>query len=445
MAQFFKAKPNRSKKLSAKLSLEVTQLDHLGAGMAEHEGKWVFIPGALPGERVQVQLIEQKKNYARAKLLQIESASAARITPPCPHYAECGGCDMQHLSLESQREFKSQALENILARSTGVGSDALEQPLIADGWHYRRRARLATLLDKDTQQLQLGFRAEASKAVVPISQCPVLAKALSDLIAPLAIVLNRLKGKQRLGHVELIEADNGRFLVLRITAPLVAADRKQLQAFAEEHKISLLFVDNEGELEYLHGEARLPRYQLEQGKLSLAFAPGNFIQVNGVINQAMVQQAMDWLDIQPGERVLDLFCGVGNFSLPLASRGAEVVGVEGVTEMVLQARSNAADNGFETLRFFGADLSADLSTEPWLGKIDKLLLDPARAGAYESLKWLKKMKPTRVLYVSCNPASLARDAVLLLDAGYKLTRLGLVDMFPQTHHSEAMALFELAK
>jgi len=179
--------------------------------------------------------------------------------------------------------------------------------------------------------------------------------------------------------------------------------------------------------------------------VSLTFTPGNFVQVNAQINKAMVAQALDWLAPQPGERILDLFCGMGNFSLPLAKLGAEVIGVEGVPEMVSQARENAAANGLSNLTFYHGDLSADLSCEPWMGKIDKLLLDPARAGAFESLQWLKKMKPRQVVYVSCNPASLARDSAVLLERGYKLQKLGLIDMFPQTHHIEAMALFELAK
>ena len=193
----------------------------------------------------------------------------------------------------------------------------------------------------------------------------------------------------------------------------------------------------------------LPEYALSQGQVSCQFTPGNFVQVNAEVNQRMVDQAVNWLDLQVGERVLDLFCGVGNFSLALANRGQnldglEVIGVEGVPEMVQQARENAKRNNLTNLSFFHADLSADLSNEKWLGKIDKLLLDPARAGAFESLQWLQKMKPKKVVYVSCNPASLARDSSVLLSQGYQLKQLSMIDMFPQTHHIEAMALFEIA-
>ncbi|MCU8104519.1 MULTISPECIES: 23S rRNA (uracil(1939)-C(5))-methyltransferase RlmD [Shewanella] len=450
MAQFFKAKPNSSKQLSAKLSLSVEQLDHLGAGIAQHQGKVVFIPGALPDETVTVQLTEQKKNYARAKLIKVDSSSPERVEPECPHYHTCGGCDLQHMSLSGQREHKEAALLDIMAKFAGTEGGALSPALTGEGWHYRRRARLATLFDKNTKHLSLGFRAASSSNVVPISQCLVLAKPLSDLIVPFAKLLNQLSAKASLGHLELIAADNGHFAVLRITKALNDKDLAKLSAFAELHQIHICLQDNEGQFQGVGAELVLPVYQLldENAQLdavSLSFTPGNFVQVNGQINKAMVAQAMDWLAPAPDERILDLFCGMGNFSLPLAKMGADVIGVEGVAEMVTQARVNAKANNLDKLTFYHGDLSADLSLEPWMGKIDKLLLDPARAGAFESLQWLKKMKPRKVVYVSCNPASLARDSAVLLERGYRLQQLGLIDMFPQTHHIEAMALFELTK
>lgn len=449
MAQFFKAKPNSSKQLSAKLSLTVNQLDHLGAGIAQHQGKVVFIPGALPAENVQVQLTEQKKNYARAKLITVDTPSAERVTPLCPHYHVCGGCDLQHMSLAGQREHKSAALIDIMAKFAGAAGE-LSPALTGDGWHYRRRARLATVFDKNTKQLSLGFRAASSSNVVAISQCPVLAKPLSDLIVPFAKLLNQLSTKASLGHLELIEADNGHFAVLRITKALNDKDLAKLSAFAEQHQIHICLQDNDGQFQGVGAELVLPVYQLlkdktESDTVSLSFTPGNFVQINGQINKAMVEQALAWLAPKAGERILDLFCGMGNFSLPLAKMGADVIGVEGVAEMVSQARDNALANGLENLTFYHGDLSADLSLEPWMGKIDKLLLDPARVGAFDSLQWLKKMKPRKVVYVSCNPASLGRDSAVLLERGYQLQQLGLIDMFPQTHHIEAMALFELVK
>ncbi|WP_285163148.1 23S rRNA (uracil(1939)-C(5))-methyltransferase RlmD [Shewanella goraebulensis] len=451
MAQFFKAKPNKTKQLSAKLSLTVSQLDHLGAGIAQHNGKVVFVPGALPGETVTAQLTEQKKKYAKAKLIKVEKSTPKRVDAQCPHYQQCGGCDLQHMSIEAQREHKQSALTNLISKlAIKVDSSMVTEAVIGEAWHYRRRARLATLFDKKSKTLQLGFRAANSSDIVQIKQCDVLAKPLSVLIAPFTELLNQLQAKTTLGHLELTEADNGLFAVLRLTKDLKDADKQLLVSFAQTHQINLLVQDNESAIHSLYSEVvsshqaelELPQYSLADGKVDCRFSPGNFVQVNADINQRMVAQAIEWLEPQANERILDLFCGVGNFSLPLATQAADVIGVEGVPEMVAQAKQNAQDNNLTNLSFFHADLSADLSEASWLGRIDKLLLDPARAGAFESLQWLSKMKPKKVVYVSCNPASLARDSQVLIEQGYKLKKITMLDMFPQTHHIEAMALFE---
>ena len=451
MAQFFKAKPNKTKQLSAKLSLTVSQLDHLGAGIAQHNGKVVFVPGALPGETVTAQLTEQKKKYAKAKLIKVDKSTPDRVDAQCPHYQKCGGCDLQHMSIEAQREHKQSALTNLISKlAVKIDPSMVTEAVIGEAWHYRRRARLATLFDKKSKTLLLGFRAANSSDIVQIKQCDVLAKPLSALIVPFTELLNQLQAKTTLGHLELTEADNGLFAVLRMTKDLKDADKQLLVSFAQSHQINLLVQDNESVVHSLYSvvvsshqaEPELPQYSLADGKVDCRFSPGNFVQVNADINQRMVTQAIEWLEPQANERILDLFCGVGNFSLPVATQAADVIGVEGVPEMVAQAKQNAQDNNLTNLNFFHADLSADLSEASWLGRIDKLLLDPARAGAYESLQWLSKMKPKKVVYVSCNPASLARDSQVLIEQGYKLKKLTMLDMFPQTHHVEAMALFE---
>ncbi|MCE9678077.1 23S rRNA (uracil(1939)-C(5))-methyltransferase RlmD [Shewanella sp. AS1] len=442
MAQFFKAKPNKSKQISPKQSFEIESLDHLGAGVAHHQGKIVFIAGALPGERVTAQLVEQKKRHAKGKLLKIERASKERIAPPCPYYGQCGGCDQQHLELDKQRQYKGQTLVNLIEKMGQTQVEEIAEPLVGDAWHYRRKARLATQYLRETKELVLGFRALASDKVVGIAACPVLDAQLSQLLSPLQQTLNLLSARRSLGHVELIAVDSGPLVVLRITQALGEQDKGKLSEFAQQHSAALVLLDGDGQLETISGSEALPYYRLDECQLS--FAPGSFIQVNGEMNRKMVTQAMSWLDVQSGERVLDLFCGVGNFTLPLAKAGAQVIGVEGVEAMVAQAKRNAAQSGIDNAAFYHADLSDDIATQPWLVRIDKLLLDPARAGAYESLQWLKKMKPKAVVYISCNPVSLARDCEPLLEQGYRLKKLGLVDMFPQTHHIEAMALFELA-
>ncbi|MGS0690993.1 23S rRNA (uracil(1939)-C(5))-methyltransferase RlmD [Shewanella sp. 0m-4] len=449
MAQFFKAKPNRSKQLSSKLSLKVTQLDHLGAGIAHHDGKIVFINGSLPGETVSVQLTEQKKKFARAKLLKIEQASAERVEAACPHYQLCGGCDLQHLDIAAQRKHKANTLVDLVHKFSQAQASELSDTISDNAWHYRRRARLATWYDKNTKHISLGFRASSSSDVVEIQSCAVLAEPLSALIPDLAFLLNQLSGKKALGHVELTQADNGNFVVLRVTKIFSDKDKARLVEFAEKHGVIVLLQGDEGECEHLNGPGLQAYYgftsEADDADIKLNFSAGNFIQVNDAVNQAMVKQAVQWLSPQAGERVLDLFCGIGNFSLPLAKGGAEVIGVEGVPAMVEQARVNAKQSGLDNVSFYHADLSADLSKEPWLGKVDKMLIDPARAGAYESMQSLKKLKPKALVYVSCNPASLARDSEVILKQGYKLKKIGLIDMFPQTHHLESMALFELGK
>ncbi len=442
MAQFFKPKANKSKQVAVKQQFEINELDHLGAGIAHHQGKIVFIAGALPDETVTAQVFEQKKRYAKAKLLEVKTPSKYRVKPACPYYGKCGGCDQQHLELSEQRQYKQQALVNLLEKLGKLQAKEVAPALVGEPWHYRRKARLATYFDRNNKTLALGFRAQGSNQVVAIELCPVLAQALSDLIAPLTVCLNRLSAKRSLGHVELIKVDSGVLVVIRITQKLNAADKSHLLDFATKQAVGLSLLDEQGELEFLNGEATLPFYLLDN-ECQLSFSPGNFIQVNGEMNRHMVQQAIDWLDVKPDERVLDLFCGVGNFTIPLAKSGAQVLGVEGVSAMVEQAKINAAQSGVEKIEFYHADLSADISNQKWLGRIDKLLLDPARAGAFECLQWLQKMKPKSVVYVSCNPVSLARDCEPLIQQGYRLQKLALIDMFPQTHHIEAMALFEL--
>ncbi|WP_394129581.1 23S rRNA (uracil(1939)-C(5))-methyltransferase RlmD [Shewanella maritima] len=451
MANFYKPKANKSKQLSAKTPLSITQLDHMGAGIGEYLGKVVFVPGALAGEQVTVQLTEQKKRFAKAKLHSIDHASDARVKPICQYYEQCGGCDLQHLQVNEQRQHKQAALISLIEKLSTLKTiepKLIAPALVGEATAYRRRARLATLVNKKNQRLQLGFRAANSHSIVPVNTCPILMPELAALIEPFSMMLNQLKGKASLGHLELTHADNGIFAVLRITKSLANSDIKWLFSFAQKQQI-ILILQTENALRQVYPElsslelVTLPYYGLNNGSLSCEFTPGNFVQVNGQINQAMVAQAVDWLNPQADERILDLFCGVGNFSLALASSGAQVIGVEGVESMVVQAKHNAEQNQLDNLTFYHADLSADLSEQPWLGQIDKMLLDPARAGAYESLHWLEKLQPKQVVYVSCNPASLARDCNVLFEQGYQLTKINMIDMFPQTHHIEAMAMFEL--
>jgi 23S rRNA (uracil1939-C5)-methyltransferase len=441
MAQFFKAKPKTSLMNQQKIQVTANTLDHLGAGVAQFNGKVLFVPGLLPGETADVKLTEDKKQYARAQLLKLQQASAHRCEPVCAYYGSCGGCDLQHLQIAEQRQYKQQVLRELFSKFSGIDELPPIEVLSDAPLAYRRKARLATWYDKANKRFFLGFRAKESTKVVAITECPVLLPALSALIKPLAAALAQLQSVASLGHVELIAADSGVLVVLRITKALSDKDRQRLLTLAENLDCQLVLQSAEDEYEYLRGAQPFYQFTQRNSPLTLHFNPGNFIQVNGAVNRLMLAKALEWLDPKADEHILDLFCGMGNFSLPLATSGARVTGVEGVQQLVQQARSNAVAAGMDNCEFFCADLNGDLSGQPWLQQVDKLLLDPSRAGAWELLSQLPLLAPRSLVYVSCNPANLARDSAKLVAQGYQLSKLALLDMFPQTHHMEAIALF----
>ncbi|HGV9304657.1 TPA: 23S rRNA (uracil(1939)-C(5))-methyltransferase RlmD [Vibrio fluvialis] len=436
MARFFQ--PKKKTTINQKhQSVTVTKLDHQGAGIAYHEGKLVFIDGALPGEDVLMQLTESKSKFARAKLIKVLKPSAQRVTPFCPYYAECGGCDLQHLEHAAQIEHKQQALSQLMTKFAGQQL-ALSEPVIASYKGYRRRARLSLMWDRKTQQLQFGFRRKQSKNIVTVTDCAVLEPKLNELLPELNTLLSGFAHPEQLGHVELVKADNTRVLVLRHLAPLTAKDQRALEAFVALHDLTLYLMPSSDKLELIRGEGAV----YGEAGVTIPFLPSNFIQVNQQVNQAMVAQALEWLEVSPDERVLDLFCGLGNFSLPLAKIAKQVVGVEGIDDMVERAKANAALNNLNNVSFYQANLEQDMTGEAWAAeKFDKVLLDPARAGAAGIVDQLAELGAKRVVYVSCNPATLARDSQSLLSQGYQLVKLGMLDMFPHTSHLESMALF----
>lgn len=436
MARFFQ--PKKKTQLNTKhQSVQVEKLDHHGAGIAYQNKKPVFIEGALPGEQVLIQLTESKSKFSRANLIKIQKASPQRVEPFCPHYQQCGGCNMQHLSIDDQREYKQHTLSQLMKKFSGQTAQ-LDVPITADERGYRRRARISLLLDKKSRQLQFGFRKKHSKEIVNVTHCPVLAPELDELLPELQSLLAGFSHQDTLGHVELVKADNTRIIVLRHSKALKDDDNNALVEFANRHQASLYLMPQNDQLNLICGDSG---YYLEAG-VEIAFEPNNFIQVNQQVNDSMVKQAVDWLALSSQDRVLDLFCGLGNFSLPIAQQVASVVGVEGVDAMVEKAAANAARNGLSNAQFYQANLEQDFSGQIWAGeKFDKVLLDPARAGASGIVNQLSALGAERVVYVSCNPATLARDSQSLLSQGFKLEKLGMLDMFPHTSHLESMALF----
>jgi len=429
MAQFYSAK--RRVTTRQKITVTVNDLDPFGQGVARHNGKALFIPGLLPAETAEIILKEEKRQFARGEVSRRLNDSPERVAPRCPHFGVCGGCQQQHASVELQQRSKRAALARLMKQD-------VDDVIAGEPWGYRRRARLSLSWQPKAQRLEMGFRKAGDSDIVNVTQCPVLVPRLEALLTPLRDCLAELSGARQLGHVELVEADNGPLMVLRHTAPLNAADRAKLERFSHSHHLALYLAPQSDIVEQITGQT--PCYASDG--LPLHFSPRDFIQVNDGVNQQMVARALEWLAVQPQERILDLFCGMGNFTLPLAKRAAEVVGVEGVAELVAKGQENAQQNGLHNVTFFHENLEEDVTKQPWASRgFDKVLLDPARAGAAGVMQHIIKLSPGRVVYVSCNPATLARDSEALLSAGYQIERLAMLDMFPHTGHLESMVLF----
>jgi 23S rRNA (uracil1939-C5)-methyltransferase len=430
MAQFYSAK--RRVTTRQIITVTVNDLDPFGQGVARHNGKALFIPELLPQESAEVTITEDKKQYARAQVKRRLNDSPEREVPRCPHFGRCGGCQQQHASIPLQQRSKSAALSRLMKCEVSE--------VIADTpWGYRRRARLSLNYRATEKQLQMGFRQSGSSDIIDVKQCPILVPQLEALLPHIRACLESLQGLRHLGHIELVQAGNGTLMILRHTAPLSMVDREKLERFSHSQGLSLFLAPQSEILEPVSGES--PWY--DSNGLRLTFSPRDFIQVNAGVNQQMVARALEWLDVQPEDRVLDLFCGMGNFTLPLATRAASVVGVEGVPALVEKGRENALNNGLHNVTFFHENLEEDVTRQPWAKNgFDKVLLDPARAGAAGVMQHIIKLKPGRVVYVSCNPATLARDSEALLKAGYTIQRLAMLDMFPHTGHLESMVLFE---
>lgn len=438
MVQIYKAKPQKS--APQHLTLTISRLDHEGKGVAFWQQQAVFVEGALPGEQVKVQVQGQHNKVLHGQLQKVLSPSPARITPFCPHYQRCGGCQLQHLAVDEQISAKQQALDVLFKKMTPLTELPWQTAIAGPEQSYRRAARLAT--DWQQGQWQVGFRQKQQKAVVAIDHCPLLEPALNQILAALPALFAKLKHPKGLGHVQLLAGDSEQALLLRVTAPLSTAQRQLLEEFAAAQGCQLWLQGNE-QLEAVQGSGEL-HYQVAE--LDLTFTPENFVQVNRSVNQQMVAQALDWLALQHDDRVLDLFCGMGNFSLPIAKRVASVLGLEGEAHTVAQAQRNAQHLGIENAEFISADLcEIPENVLEKCNNFNKLLLDPSRPGAKEILSQLPLYRFGAVLYVSCDPVTLARDTQILLANGLKLKKISLLNMFPHTGHVETMALFTRSK
>lgn len=443
--------PQTNKRLG---EFTVERWSHDGRGLASLAGKTLFIQGALPGERVSARLLEDHPRYIEARVDQVIEGSTDRIEPACPHYQDCGGCQLQHVNPEAQLALKQQALMQQLQHWGKVTPKRILPAVSINPGGYRARARLGVWYENDGR-VNLGFRQQHSKTIAPIHSCLVLAPVLNALIEPLQRWLEQLRSAQAVTHIELVLGGRQVAVILRHTKKLSELDTKGLAELASGHGCEVWLEPNGNRgLTDLDGKPCNPRLEYSLGDVALAFHPQDFTQVNPQVNEYMVKQALALLDLQPDERALDLFCGIGNFTLPIANVCREVIGVEAVESMVLRGRENAERLGITNAKFIAADL-ADLTHTLWQGlggqaqPIAAILLDPPRDGAKEAVTAIKRwtesgqLSPKRLVYVSCNPATLARDAAILAEAGYELDAAGILDMFPHTSHVESMALFLL--
>lgn len=436
---------NRIAAQLASEAAEITDLDHEGRGVAHVAGKVVFIDDALPGERVEWQRSKSTRTFDEGRLLNVLTPSPHRVEPGCPHFGMCGGCVLQHLAADQQIEFKQRQLLDALARIGQVAPASILAPLRGPEWHYRRRARLAARWVPKKQKTVVGFRERSSTFIANLEQCPILAEPVARLIEPLSALISALSLRARVPQIEVAVGDRATAFVIRVLDEPTPEDRAQMEAFQRAHNIDIYLQPGGYETVVpLAGGPSPLEYRLPTFDVTVRFMPTDFIQVNGAVNALMIEQALEWLAPTAQDRVLDLFCGLGNFSLPIARSGAHVTAVEGEAGLVERARENAALNGFAKVEFHVADLfDPDFARAVWAGRsYDKILLDPPRAGAREVLPLIAASGASRVVYVSCHPGTLARDAgVLVNEHDFKLEAAGVIDMFPHTAHVESMAIF----
>jgi 23S rRNA (uracil1939-C5)-methyltransferase len=422
----------------------IEALNHDGRGVAHVNGKTTFIHGALPGERVSFTYSRVQRRYDEGVAAAVLQPSPQRVEPHCEYFARCGGCSLQHLGGTYQIAHKQQALLDALQRIAAVEVGEVMPPLSADSWGYRRKARLGVKYVPKKGKVLIGFRERGSSFVTQMQRCPVLHPGVGEKLGELAEVIHSLSIRERVPQIEVAMGDDGAVMIFRLLSPCSDEDAGVLQSYCSRQQWRCYIQEGGPQtVRPLDGDARMLSYRLPEQQLSFDFLPTDFTQVNTAINRGMVTQAMQWLAPAAGERILDLFCGLGNFTLPLAQLCGEVTGVEGDAALVERARHNAAKNGLGNTRFHTADLYGELGAPAWLRqRYDAVLLDPPRSGALEMVSLLPGLGAKRILYVSCYPGTLARDAALLVNEhGYRLVQAGVMDMFPHTAHVESMALF----
>jgi 23S rRNA (uracil1939-C5)-methyltransferase len=436
---------------SATFEAVITDLSHDGRGVTRVDGKAVFVSGALLGEQALLRLRKRHRHFDEAEVVELITRSPHRVEPRCRHFGQCSGCSLQHLDAPSQIATKQRVLAENFERIGKVTPQTWLPPLTGEPWGYRRKGRLSVRNVAKKGRVLVGFREEENpRFVADIQQCEVMHPALGPKVGLLADLLNGMDAASDIPQIEFAAGDDTMALVFRHMQPLSERDLATLTAFGQQHELAIyLQPGGNSSVHPLWPEHPRLAFRIASGDarvedVELEFQPLDFVQVNADMNQRMMARTLELLDPQPTDRVLDLFCGLGNFTLPIARRVAEVVGVEGEHGLVERAAQNAARNGIANASFHVANLfedqrSTEWARQPW----DKILLDPPRAGADKVLEYLPHKQTRRIVYVSCHPASLARDAGILVNQhGFKLKSAGVMDMFPHTAHVESIALFE---
>lgn len=427
------------------IEFEIESLDREGRGIARVDGKTVFVDGAITGERVEGSVYKTKPSYDMAQVHRVLRASATRVTPGCTYFGICGGCSMQHVDSRAQVAAKQRVLEDCFERIGNVTPETILSPIHGAPWHYRSRARLGARMVRKKGGALIGFHERRSTFVADMNSCEVLPESVSRALPDLRRLVERLSISERMPQIEVSAGEDLTVLVFRVLDQPSDSDLALLRAYADKSgfQIWLQAAGPESAQPFWPMDAAPLEYLLPEFDVRLGFGPTEFTQVNHDVNRMMVRRVMRLLDPQPGERIGDMFCGLGNFSLPMARSGAQVLGVEGSAGLVARATDNARLNGldahcrFEAANLFKAEACAAL------GRFDKMLIDPPRDGAVELVKSLEGRTPRRVVYVSCDPATLARDAEFLVHTlGYRLSAAGIVNMFPHTSHVESIGVFD---
>lgn len=427
------------------VTVTIESLSHDGRGVTHVDGKVVFIDEALPGETLAFVYTDSRKDYAEGKVAKLLTRSEHRVDPACPHFGVCGGCSFQHVDDGEQIHFKEALLQEQFQRIGKVEIPQIWEALTGPHWGYRTKARMGVKWVAKKGRVLVGFRERRNPFLAEIDSCKVMHPRVGENLLALGEMIAGLSIKDKIPQIEVAIGDQDVVLAFRVLEPPTDADKQRMREFGEQHGLNIcLQAKGPDTIVPLDGETEvIPCYTLAEQGVKFNFRPAMFTQVNYDINQKMVSRALDALELSKDDRVLDLFCGLGNFTLPLATLAGQVVGVEGDLPLVKHARENARLNGLDNVEFHVADLSKDVKDLPWCKqKFSKVLLDPSRAGASEVLHNFKNWQPERIVYVSCNPSTLARDTgILVNDLGYKLVKAGVMDMFPQTAHVESIALF----